>query len=153
MTIKYAQVPVVAAAQGYAFGGGCEFLMHSARVVAALESYIGLVEVGVGLLPAGGGCKEFALRAAREAKGGDILAVLKDYYMAMAMAKVATSAEEGKEIGYLRESDIVVFNTNEILHVAQSQVRALADAGYKAPIKPKAFRWRAVPARRPSVAN
>ncbi|KPC54789.1 3-hydroxyacyl-CoA dehydrogenase/enoyl-CoA hydratase family protein [Amantichitinum ursilacus] len=139
MTIKYAQVPVVAAAQGYAFGGGCEFLMHSARVVAALESYIGLVEVGVGLLPAGGGCKEFALRAAREAKGGDILAVLKDYYMAMAMAKVATSAEEGKEIGYLRESDIVVFNANEILHVAQSQVRALADAGYKAPIKPKGF--------------
>ena len=139
MTIKYSHVPVVAAAQGYAFGGGCEFLMHSARVVAALESYIGLVEVGVGLLPAGGGCKEFALRAAREAKGGDILAVLKDYYMAMAMAKVATSAEEGKEIGYLRESDIVVFNANEILHVAQSQVRALADAGYKAPIKPKGF--------------
>ncbi|GGP26406.1 3-hydroxyacyl-CoA dehydrogenase/enoyl-CoA hydratase family protein [Silvimonas amylolytica] len=139
MTIKYSQVPVVGAAQGYAFGGGCEFLMHCARVVAALETYVGLVEVGVGLLPAGGGCKEFALRAAREAKGGDILASLKDYYMAMAMAKVGTSAEEAKEIGYLRESDIIVFNANEILHVAQSQVRALADANYKAPIKPKAF--------------
>ncbi|WP_432720854.1 3-hydroxyacyl-CoA dehydrogenase/enoyl-CoA hydratase family protein [Jeongeupia wiesaeckerbachi] len=139
MAIKYAKVPVVGAAQGYAFGGGCEFLMHCARVVAAVETYIGLVEVGVGLLPAGGGCKEFALRASREAKGGDILAVLKDYYMAMAMAKVGTSAEEGQQIGYLKESDIVLFNSNELLFVAQAQVRALAATGYRAPVKPKAF--------------
>ncbi|BCL75500.1 3-hydroxyacyl-CoA dehydrogenase [Jeongeupia sp. HS-3] len=139
MAIKYAKVPVVGAAQGYAFGGGCEFLMHCSRVVAAVETYIGLVEVGVGLLPAGGGCKEFALRAAREAKGGDILAVLKDYYLAMAMAKVGTSAEEGQQIGYLKESDIVLFNSNELLFVAQAQVRALAATGYRAPVKPKAF--------------
>ncbi|WP_035055200.1 3-hydroxyacyl-CoA dehydrogenase/enoyl-CoA hydratase family protein [Andreprevotia chitinilytica] len=139
MAIKYARVPVVGAAQGYAFGGGCEFLMHCARVVAAVETYIGLVEVGVGLLPAGGGCKEFALRASREAKGGDILAVLKDYYMAMAMAKVGTSAEEGQQIGYLKESDVVIFNPNELLFVAQAQVRALAATGYRPPVKPKAF--------------
>ncbi|UXY14100.1 3-hydroxyacyl-CoA dehydrogenase/enoyl-CoA hydratase family protein [Chitiniphilus purpureus] len=139
MAIKYAKVPVVGAAQGYAFGGGCEFLMHCARVVAAVETYIGLVEVGVGLLPAGGGCKEFALRAAREAKGGDILAALKDYYMAMATAKVATSAEEGQEIGYLKHADIVLFNPNELLYVAQAQVRALAAAGYRPPVKPRAF--------------
>ncbi|KAF0815456.1 putative 3-hydroxyacyl-CoA dehydrogenase [Andreprevotia sp. IGB-42] len=139
MAIKYAKVPVVGAAQGYAFGGGCEFLMHCARVVAAVETYIGLVEVGVGLLPAGGGCKEFALRASREAKGGDILAVLKDYYMAMAMAKVGTSAEEGQQIGYLKDSDVVLFNTNELLFVAQAQVRALAATGYRAPVKPKTF--------------
>ncbi|WP_255990322.1 3-hydroxyacyl-CoA dehydrogenase/enoyl-CoA hydratase family protein [Chitinolyticbacter albus] len=139
MAIKYAKVPVVGAAQGYAFGGGCEFLMHCARVVAAVETYIGLVEVGVGLLPAGGGCKEFALRASREAKGGDILAALKDYYMAMAMAKVGTSAEEGQQIGYLKESDIVLFNANELLYVAQAQVRALAATGYRPPVKPKTF--------------
>ncbi|XZG68985.1 3-hydroxyacyl-CoA dehydrogenase/enoyl-CoA hydratase family protein [Chitinibacteraceae bacterium HSL-7] len=139
MAIKYAKVPVVGAAQGYAFGGGCEFLMHCARVVAAVETYIGLVEVGVGLLPAGGGCKEFALRASREAKGGDILASLKDYYMAMAMAKVGTSAEEGQQIGYLRESDVVVFNANELLFVAQAQVRALAAGAYRPPVKPAAF--------------
>ncbi|TJZ66117.1 3-hydroxyacyl-CoA dehydrogenase/enoyl-CoA hydratase family protein [Chitiniphilus eburneus] len=139
MAIKYAKVPVVGAAQGYAFGGGCEFLMHCVRVVAAVETYIGLVEVGVGLLPAGGGCKEFALRAAREARGGDILAVLKDYYMAMAMAKVGTSAEEGQQIGYLKESDVVLFNANELLYVAQAQVRALAATGYRPPVKPKAF--------------
>ncbi|QZA78857.1 3-hydroxyacyl-CoA dehydrogenase/enoyl-CoA hydratase family protein [Deefgea tanakiae] len=137
--IKYAKVPVVGAAQGYAFGGGCEFLMHCARVVAHVETYIGLVEVGVGLLPAGGGCKEFALRASRLARNGNILEVLKDYYLAMATAKVGTSAEEGQQIGYLKESDVIVMNANELLYVAQAQVRAMAAAGYRAPVRPKAF--------------
>jgi 3-hydroxyacyl-CoA dehydrogenase len=138
MRIKYAAVPVVGAAQGYAFGGGCEFLMHCSRVVACLETYIGLVEVGVGLLPAGGGCKEFALRASQEAKG-DIVGALKDYYLSVAMAKVGTSAEEGQQIGYLRSSDIIVFNPNELLYVAKAQVRAMSESGYKAPVKPKSF--------------
>jgi 3-hydroxyacyl-CoA dehydrogenase len=84
-----------------ALGGGCEFLMHCDRVVAALESHIGLVEVGVGLIPAGGGCKEFALRAMREAKGGDLLPFLRPYFEAMAMAKVSRSAEEARQLGYL----------------------------------------------------
>ncbi|QLG89844.1 3-hydroxyacyl-CoA dehydrogenase/enoyl-CoA hydratase family protein [Chitinibacter bivalviorum] len=137
--IKYAKVPVVGAAQGYAFGGGCEFLMHCARVVAHVETYIGLVEVGVGLLPAGGGCKEFALRASKLARNGNILEVLKDYYLAMATAKVGTSAEEGQQIGYLKESDIVVMNANELLFVAQAQVRAMAATGYRAPVAPKGF--------------
>ncbi|MBM5570462.1 MULTISPECIES: 3-hydroxyacyl-CoA dehydrogenase/enoyl-CoA hydratase family protein [Deefgea] len=137
--IKYAKVPVVGAAQGYAFGGGCEFLMHCARVVAHVETYIGLVEVGVGLLPAGGGCKEFALRASRLARNGNILEVLKDYYLAMATAKVGTSAEEGQQIGYLKESDVIVMNANELLYVAQAQVRAMAASGYRAPVRPKAF--------------
>ncbi|WP_273428716.1 3-hydroxyacyl-CoA dehydrogenase/enoyl-CoA hydratase family protein [Chitinibacter tainanensis] len=137
--IKYAKVPVVGAAQGYAFGGGCEFLMHCARVVAHVETYIGLVEVGVGLLPAGGGCKEFAQRAAKLARNGNILETLKDFYLAMATAKVGTSAEEGQQIGYLRESDIVVMNANELLYVAQAQVRALAASGYRPPLPPKAF--------------
>ncbi|MBY0446288.1 MAG: enoyl-CoA hydratase/isomerase family protein, partial [Burkholderiales bacterium] len=138
MRLKYAAVPVVGAAQGYAFGGGCEFLMHCARVVACLETYIGLVEVGVGLLPAGGGCKEFALRASQEAKG-DIVGALKDYYLSVAMAKVGTSAEEGQQIGYLRSTDIIVFNPNELLYVAKAQVRAMSESGYKAPVKPKSF--------------
>jgi 3-hydroxyacyl-CoA dehydrogenase len=138
MRIKYSTLPIIAATQGYGFGGGCEFIMHCDRVVACLESYIGLVEVGVGLLPAGGGCKEFALRASQESTG-DLFAALKEYYMAIATAKVATSAREAQEIGYLRAADIVIFNPYELLYVAKAQVVALSEAGYHPPIKPKGF--------------
>ncbi|EEG08814.1 3-hydroxyacyl-CoA dehydrogenase/enoyl-CoA hydratase family protein [Pseudogulbenkiania ferrooxidans] len=138
MRLRYSQIPTIAATQGYAFGGGCEFVMHCDRVVAALESYIGLVEVGVGLLPGGGGCKEFALRASLEARG-DVLAALKDYFMAIATAKVATSALEAQEIGFLRKSDCVVFNAYELLYVAKQQALALAEAGYRPPLKIKRF--------------
>jgi 3-hydroxyacyl-CoA dehydrogenase len=134
--LRYSAIPVVAAAQGLALGGGCEFLMHCDRVVAALESYIGLVEVGVGLIPAGGGCKEFALRAMHEAKGGDLLPFLRPYFEAMAMAKVSRSAEEAKQLGHLKASDIIVFNVNELLYVAKAQVRALAETGYRPPTTP-----------------
>ncbi|MCK7592971.1 3-hydroxyacyl-CoA dehydrogenase/enoyl-CoA hydratase family protein [Pseudomarimonas salicorniae] len=133
--IKYSLVPVVAAVRGLALGGGCEFQMHSARTVAALESYIGLVEAGVGLLPAGGGLKEIALRAAQAAgPGGDVFAQLRPYFETVAMGKVSTSAVEAKESKLLREGDLVVFNTFEALHVAKGQVRALADAGYRPPM-------------------
>ncbi|TCP12096.1 3-hydroxyacyl-CoA dehydrogenase [Crenobacter luteus] len=138
MRLRYSQVPTVAATQGYAFGGGCEFAMHCDKVVAALESYVGLVEVGVGLLPGGGGCKEFALRAAQEARG-DILPALKDYFMAVATAKVATSAVEAQEIGYFRKTDTVVFNAYELLYVAKQQALAMAEAGYRPPLKVKGF--------------
>lgn len=131
--LRYSAIPVVGAAQGLALGGGCEFLMHCDRVVAALESYIGLVEVGVGLIPAGGGCKEFALRAANEAKGGDLLPFLRPYFEAMAMAKVSRSAEEAKQLGHLKPSDIIIFNPHELLYVAKAQVRALAETGYRPP--------------------
>ena len=131
--LRYSAIPVVAAAQGLALGGGCEFLMHCDRVVAALESYIGLVEVGVGLIPAGGGCKEFALRAMTEAKGGDLLPFLRPYFEAMAMAKVSRSAEEAQQLGHLKSSDVIVFNVNELLYVAKTQVRALAETGYRPP--------------------
>ncbi len=133
--IKYALVPVVAAVRGLALGGGCEFQMHSARTVAALESYIGLVEAGVGLLPAGGGLKEIALRAAQAAgPNGDVFAQLKPYFETVAMGKVSTSAIEAKEMKLLRDGDIVAFNTWEALHVARGQVRALVDAGYRPPL-------------------
>ncbi|CUA82677.1 3-hydroxyacyl-CoA dehydrogenase [Gulbenkiania indica] len=138
MRLRYSQIPTVAATQGYVFGGGCEFAMHCDRVVAALESYVGLVEVGVGLLPGGGGCKEFALRASQEAKG-DVLAALKDYFMAIATAKVGTSAIEAQEIGYLRKTDVVVFNAYELLYVAKQQALAMAESGYRPPLKVKGF--------------
>jgi 3-hydroxyacyl-CoA dehydrogenase len=112
-TLKYAQVPVVAAVNGMALGGGCEVVMHASRAVAALESYIGLVEAGVGLIPAGGGCKEFALRAPRRAArtaGGDIFLFLQPVFQTVAMANVSKSALEARELGFLRESDPVVFN-------------------------------------------
>jgi 3-hydroxyacyl-CoA dehydrogenase len=133
MRLRYSAIPTVAATQGYVFGGGCEFVMHCDRVVAALESYVGLVEAGVGLLPAGGGCKELALRAARESKG-DLFASLKDYYMMIATARVAGSGIEARELGYLRPSDLVVLNAGELLHVARQQALALSEAGYRPPL-------------------
>ena len=135
MRLKHAQVPVVAAVRGMALGGGCEFQMHSSRTVAALESYIGLVEAGVGLLPGGGGLKEIATRAGLAAgHGGDVFARLKPYFEAVAMAKVSTSALEAKELGLLRPDDVVVFHAHELLHVAKAQVRALAESGWRPPV-------------------
>jgi len=138
MRLRYSLVPTVAATQGYVFGGGCEFVMHCDRVVAALESYVGLVEAGVGLLPAGGGCKELALRAAAESKG-DLLASLKDYYMMIATARVADSGLQARQLGYLRPSDVVVLNSREILHVARQQALALHEAGYRPPLPGRRF--------------
>ncbi len=138
--IKYALVPVVAAVRGMALGGGCEFQMHATRTVLGLESYIGLVEAGVGLLPAGGGLKEIAVRVAEAAgPGGDVFGGLKPYFEAVAMGKVSASALEAKELGLARTSDVVVFNAHELLHVAKAQVRALADSGYRPPLPAKAI--------------
>jgi 3-hydroxyacyl-CoA dehydrogenase len=103
--------------------------------VATLESYIGLVEAGVGLLPAGGGCKEFALRAVADAKGGDMSPFLQKYFKAVAMAEVARSAEHAREIGYLRASDRIVTNRFELLEIAKAELRALAAAGYRPPLR------------------
>lgn len=133
--IKYSLVPVVAAVRGLALGGGCEFQMHSARTVFGLESYIGLVEAGVGLLPAGGGLKEIAVRASAAAgPGGDVFAALKPYFETIAMGKVSASALEAKEMKLGRDSDVVVFNQYELLHVAKAQALALAESGYRPPL-------------------
>ncbi|MGH8076146.1 MAG: 3-hydroxyacyl-CoA dehydrogenase/enoyl-CoA hydratase family protein [Lysobacter sp.] len=133
--IKYSLVPVVAAVRGLALGGGCEFQMHAARSVFSLESYVGLVEAGVGLLPAGGGLKEFAVRASDAAgPGGDVFAQLKTGFESVAMGKVSTSAFEAKELKLARDSDGVVFNAFELLHVAKAQARALAESGYRPPL-------------------
>jgi 3-hydroxyacyl-CoA dehydrogenase len=135
MRMKYANVPVVAAVAGLALGGGCELALHATKRVAALESYIGLVEVGVGLVPAGGGLKEAALRAAADAKGNDLLQFLKNGYTNAATAQVSKSALEAKKMGYLAAADTIVFNPYELLHVAKVEARALFDAGYRAPAK------------------
>jgi 3-hydroxyacyl-CoA dehydrogenase len=133
--LKFSMVPTVAAVDGLALGGGCEFIMHCDRAVATLESYIGLVEAGVGLLPAGGGCKEFAMRAAADAKGGDLSPFIQKYFKAVAMAEVGRSAEQARDLGYLRPTDRIVMNRFELLHAAKAELRALAEGGYRPPLR------------------
>ena len=142
LRIKYAAIPVVAAVSGMALGGGNELQMHCARCVANIESYIGLVEVGVGLVPAGGGLKEAALRAAAAAQAigsTNYLDFVKGYFQNAALANVSKSALEARQMGYLRPTDIIAFNSHELLYIAGQQVRALADAGYRPPLKQKAI--------------
>ena len=137
MRVKYSQVPVVAAVSGVALGGGCELVLQSARRVAAMESYIGLVEVGVGLLPAGGGLKEAAIRAAQGvnlAGNTNFLDFTKASFENAAMAKVSSSAQEAMKMAYLKTGDIIVANVYELLALAQSQVKAMRYSGYRPPI-------------------
>ena len=138
LRLRYAQVPVVAAIRGLALGGGCELAAYTARRVAALESYLGLVEVGVGLIPGGGGLTYLARRASELAQAGgagvDVLAFLKALYMQPATAAVSKSAIEARQMGYLQPEDVIVLHKDELLHVAISQARALADAGYRPPM-------------------
>jgi len=137
MALKFSKVPVVAAVSGMAFGGGCEFAMHCARRVVALESYIGLVEAGVGLIPAGGGSKEFALRAARKAAqtaNNVPFDFIQPVFNTVAMATVSKSALNARELGFIDEADSVVFNIHELLYVALRQARGLAETGYQPPL-------------------
>ncbi|MCF6767952.1 3-hydroxyacyl-CoA dehydrogenase/enoyl-CoA hydratase family protein [Thiotrichales bacterium 19S11-10] len=136
--MRYAQVPVVAAVQGFVFGGACELMLHCDRVVAAYETYTGLVEVGVGLVPAGAGCKEMALRAQQSI---DPEKQMQQYYKNIAMGEVAKSAAFAKEMGYLREEDVIIFQPAELLYVAKIQAKALAQSNYMPKAKPqiKAF--------------
>lgn len=139
LRIRYAQVPVVSALRGIALGGGCELSVYSAKRVAAMESYVGLVEVGVGLIPGGGGLAYIARRAAEMASAAnanaDILKFLTDGFTNAAMAKVGTSAIESRKLGYLLWSDVIVPNKDELLFVAIQQAKAMFDSGYRAPAK------------------
>ena len=141
MRVRYAQVPVVAAIHGMALGGGCELAVHAARRVAHMESYIGLVEVGVGLVPGAGGLTYIARRAAENARfstGKDLLPFLTDGFTAAAMAKVGTSAIESRKLGYLLDSDIIVPHKDEVLFVAINEVKSMAASGWRAPL-PRPF--------------
>ncbi len=139
LRLRYAQVPVVSAMRGMALGGGCELAIHSARRVAAMETYAGFVEVGVGLLPGGGGLAYIARRAAEMASAGnagaDIFQFLKDGFTSAAMAKVGTSAIESRKLGYLQDSDIIVPNKDELLYVALHEARAMHESGYRPPLR------------------
>ena len=140
LAIKYAPKPVVAAPQGLALGGGCEVSLHAARIQAAAEAYIGLVEAGVGLIPGGGGTKEMMIRANEHAAGGedlDLFHALKPVFEAIAMAKVGTSAEECRDLGYLRREDGVSMNRDRLVADAKEAALALVRGGYK----PLAATW------------
>ena len=138
LRLRYANVPVVSAIRGLALGGGCEMAIHSARRVVHMESYIGLVEVGVGLVPGAGGLTYIARRAAENAAtstGKDLLPFLTEGFTAAAMAKVGTSALESRKLGYLLDSDVIVPHKDELLFVALNEARALYQGGYRAPHK------------------
>ena len=139
LRMRYAQVPVVAAVRGMALGGGCELALYCARRVAAMESYMGLVEMGVGLVPGAGGLAYVARRAAEMAAAGnanaDILKFLTDGFTNVAMAKVGTSAIESRKLGYLVDGDVIVPHKDELLHVALTQARAMADSGWRPPAR------------------
>jgi 3-hydroxyacyl-CoA dehydrogenase len=138
MRVRYSSIPVVGAPAGMALGGGCEMLMHCDAIQAHAESYIGLVEVGAGLIPAGAGTKELAMRAADAYVAGDIeLNRLQEYFLNIAMAKVATSAEEAKIMGILRPTDSITMNRSRLLSDAKAKAIAMADAGYTQPIERK----------------
>jgi 3-hydroxyacyl-CoA dehydrogenase len=140
LALKYAPKPVVTAPQGLALGGGCEVGLHSAKMQAAAEAYIGLVETGVGLIPGGGGTKEMLIRANEHAAGGedlDLFHALKPIFEAMAMAKVGTSAEECRDLGYLRREDGVSMNRDRLVADAKEVALSLVRGGYK----PLAANW------------
>ena len=151
LALRYAQVPTVAAVQGMALGGGCEFAMHAGSRVVAFESYIGLVEAGVGLIPAGGGCARFTQRAtelATQAAFGEPFPFLQNVFMNVAQAKVSGSALEARAMGFLEAGDLIVFNPHELLYVAIRRARAMAEAGHAPP-----SRASIVAAGRAGIAN
>ncbi|WP_047245059.1 3-hydroxyacyl-CoA dehydrogenase/enoyl-CoA hydratase family protein [Maribacter thermophilus] len=139
MRMRYSAIPTVSAPHGMTLGGGCELSLHADKVVAAAETYIGLVEFGVGVIPGGGGSKEFALRASDTFRKGDVeLNVLQEYFLTIGMAKVSTSAYEAYDMGILQKGkDIVVVNKDRQIATAKAYAKLMAEAGYTQPPKRK----------------
>ena len=139
MLIRYSKIPIVAAPHGFTFGGGCEFTLHADAVQCAAETYMGLVELGVGLIPGGGGTKEMALRASDAYYDGDIeLPRLKEYFLNIGQAKVSTSGQEAFDLGYLRKGvDNISINSEKLIQDAKEKVILLDNLGYTKPIKRK----------------
>lgn len=139
MRVRYSGIPVIAAPHGMTLGGGCELVMHSDKAVAAAETYIGLVEFGVGVIPGGGGSKEMTLRASDQFKKNDVkLNILQEYFLTIGTAKVATSACEGFNNGVLLPTkDIVVVNKDRQIAEAKKHALLMAEAGYTQPVQRK----------------
>ncbi len=139
MRMRYSAIPTISAPHGMSLGGACELSMHADKVVAAAETYIGLVEFGVGVIPGGAGSKEMALRASDTFRKGDVeLNVLQEYFLTIGMAKVSTSAYEAFDLGILQKGkDTVVVNKDRQIATAKAHARLMADAGYTQPVKRK----------------
>ncbi|NAS11653.1 3-hydroxyacyl-CoA dehydrogenase/enoyl-CoA hydratase family protein [Poritiphilus flavus] len=139
MRMRYSSIPTVSAPHGMCLGGGCELTLHADKVVAAAESYIGLVEFGVGVIPGGGGSKEMALRASDTFRKNDVeLNVLQEYFLTIGMAKVSTSAYEAYDLGILQKGkDIVVVNKDRQIATAKAYAKLMAESGYTRPVKRK----------------
>ncbi|MBC7862649.1 MAG: enoyl-CoA hydratase/isomerase family protein, partial [Bacteroidia bacterium] len=142
MRLRYSSIPVVAAPHGLALGGGCEICLHSDKVVAHAETYIGLVEFGVGLIPGGGGTKEFALRLSDSLKEGDVeVNSFREKFLTLGQAKVSTSAYEAFDLGILRKGiDKVVVSRQRLLQEAKAECLLLAQEGYTKPTQRKDIR-------------
>ena len=153
LKIRYSSVPVVCAVQGMALGGGCEIPLACDSIQAAGETYIGLVELGVGLIPAGGGTREMACRAAEAVPAGypvDSFGFLMRYFENIAMAKTSGSAAEARELGYLTASDGISMNRARVLADAKRAVLCLAESGYRPP-RPRLCRRRDRPRHPPAL--
>ena len=138
MRVRYSDIPVVVAPHNMAFGGGCELTLHADRVQAQAELYMGLVEFGVGLIPAGGGTKELTLRVSENIESDDIIVnSFKNAFLNIAMAKVSTSAREAFDLGFLRKGDQISMNKNRQISDAKRQVISLAEQGYTRPVMRK----------------
>ncbi|NDK54709.1 3-hydroxyacyl-CoA dehydrogenase/enoyl-CoA hydratase family protein [Pontibacter fetidus] len=136
MRMRYSAIPVVGAPHGLTLGGGCELNLHVDHIQAAAETYMGLVEFGVGLIPGGGGTKEMTLRAADMYADGDIeYNDLKNVFLNIGMAKVSTSAKEAVDLGFMRKSDGITINSNRLIADAKAQAILLAEAGYTKPVQ------------------
>ncbi|MFK7832579.1 MAG: 3-hydroxyacyl-CoA dehydrogenase/enoyl-CoA hydratase family protein [Winogradskyella sp.] len=137
MRMRYSSIPTISAPHGMALGGGCEISLHADKIVAAAETYMGLVEFGVGVIPGGGGSKEMALRASDTFRKGDVqLNTLQEYFLTIGMAKVSTSAYEAFDLGLMQQGkDVVVVNKDRQIAVAKAHAKLMADAGYTQPVK------------------
>lgn len=139
MRLRYSNIPTIASIQGMSLAGGCEILMHCDKTIANSETYTGLVEVGVGLIPSGGGTKEMTLRASNKYNKNDVeLNILQEYFLTIGMAKVSTSAYEAYDIGIFEKgNDLIIMNNKSQIAVAKSHAKIMAESGYTAPLREK----------------
>jgi len=137
MRMRYSSIPTISAPHGMALGGGCEISLHADKVVAAAETYMGLVEFGVGVIPGGGGSKEMALRASDSFRKGDVeLNILQEHFLTIGMAKVSTSGYEAFDLGLLQKGkDVIVVNKDRQIATAKAHAKLMAESGYTQPAK------------------